>query len=80
MRSFIAHPAMAAAAMLVLVVGVAGTLYVQKGDDQRQSRGTAESRGAALADETRAADRSRSTASACRRSAAATAPPSSDRR
>ena len=27
-RSFVAHPAMAAAAMLVLVVGVAGTLYL----------------------------------------------------
>jgi hypothetical protein len=32
MRSFMAHPAMAAAAMLVLVVGVAGTLYVRHGD------------------------------------------------
>jgi hypothetical protein len=31
-RSFLAHPAMAAAAMLVLVVGVAGTLYMKKGD------------------------------------------------
>lgn len=31
-RSFLAHPAMAAAAMLVLVVGVAGTLYLKKGD------------------------------------------------
>ncbi|MEO7736066.1 MAG: hypothetical protein ABIY55_34230 [Kofleriaceae bacterium] len=31
-RSFMAHPAMAAAAMLVLVVGVAGTLYVRHGD------------------------------------------------
>src|SRR5262245_55868751 len=31
-RAFMAHPAMAAAAMLVLVVGVAGTLYVRKGD------------------------------------------------
>lgn len=31
-RSFMAHPAMAAAAMLVLVVGVAGTLYVHDGD------------------------------------------------
>jgi hypothetical protein len=29
---FMAHPAMAAAAMLVLVVGVAGTLYVRRGD------------------------------------------------
>ena len=32
MRSFMLHPAMAAAAMLVLIVGVAGTLYVRKGD------------------------------------------------
>jgi len=32
MRSFMVHPAMAAAAMLVLVVGVAGTLYVRNGD------------------------------------------------
>src|SRR5690606_36475257 len=31
-RAFMAHPAMAAAAMLVVVVGVAGTLYVKKGD------------------------------------------------
>jgi hypothetical protein len=31
-RSFMAHPAMAAAAMLVLVVGVAGTLYMRHGD------------------------------------------------
>ena len=31
-RAFLAHPAMAAAAMLVLVVGVAGTLYLKKGD------------------------------------------------
>jgi anti-sigma factor RsiW len=33
-RSFLAHPAMAAAAMLVLVVGVAGTLYLRKGNDE----------------------------------------------
>ena len=33
-RSFVAHPAMAAAATLVLVVGVAGTLYLKKGNDQ----------------------------------------------
>ena len=33
-RAFMAHPAMAAAAMLVLVVGVAGTLYMKKGDAQ----------------------------------------------
>ncbi|HMG23930.1 MAG TPA: hypothetical protein VK607_21495, partial [Kofleriaceae bacterium] len=32
-RSFMAHPAMAAAAMLVVVVGVAGTLYL-RGTDQ----------------------------------------------
>jgi hypothetical protein len=31
-RSFLMHPAMAAAAMLVVVLGVAGTLYVRKGD------------------------------------------------
>lgn len=30
-RMFLAHPAMAAAAMLVLVIGVAGTLYSKKG-------------------------------------------------
>src|SRR6185436_3423700 len=30
-RSFMAHPAMAAAAMLVLVVGVAGTVFLKKG-------------------------------------------------
>jgi hypothetical protein len=32
MRSFLAHPAMAAATMLVLVAGVAGTLYMRHGD------------------------------------------------
>ena len=32
MRSFVAHPAMAAAAMLVIVVGVAGTMYLRNGD------------------------------------------------
>ncbi len=31
-RSFLAHPAMAAAAMLVLVVGVAGTVWIKNGD------------------------------------------------
>src|SRR4051794_14037593 len=31
-RAFMAHPAMAVAAMLVLVVGVAGTLYIRHGD------------------------------------------------
>src|SRR3569623_1738830 len=30
-RSFASHPAMAAAAMLVLVVGIAGTLYMKNG-------------------------------------------------
>lgn len=35
-RSFVAHPAMAAAAMLVLVVGVAGTLHLRKGDQFAQ--------------------------------------------
>jgi hypothetical protein len=35
-RMFLAHPAMAAAAMLVLVVGVAGTLYMRKGDQYTQ--------------------------------------------
>jgi hypothetical protein len=33
-RSFMAHPAMAAAAMLVLVVGGAGIVYMKKGGDQ----------------------------------------------
>lgn len=32
MRSFMAHPAMAAAAMLVLIIGVAGTVYMRQGD------------------------------------------------
>ncbi|HWO26940.1 MAG TPA: hypothetical protein VNO30_49760 [Kofleriaceae bacterium] len=31
-RSFLMHPAMAAAAMMVLVVGVAGTLYLRQGE------------------------------------------------
>jgi hypothetical protein len=35
-RMFLAHPAMAAAAMLVLVVGVAGTLYMRKGEQFAQ--------------------------------------------
>ncbi len=35
-RSFLSHPAMAAAAMLVAVVGVAGTLYMKKGVDLAQ--------------------------------------------
>src|SRR5688500_16213355 len=33
MRSFIAHPAMAAAATLVLVIGVASTVYMKTGDN-----------------------------------------------
>ena len=35
-RVFLAHPAMAAAAMLVLVVGVAGTLYLKNGDQSAE--------------------------------------------
>src|SRR5690242_2594016 len=34
MRSFVMHPAMAAAATLVLVIGVAGTLYMTKGSGE----------------------------------------------
>jgi len=37
-RSFMAHPAMAAAAMLVLVVGVAATVYVRHGDSFVETR------------------------------------------
>jgi hypothetical protein len=37
-RSFLAHPAMAAAAMLVLVLGGAGIVYMRKGDDQFAAR------------------------------------------
>ena len=40
-RSFMAHPAMAAAAMLVLVVSVAGTLYLRGGDQFAASRAPA---------------------------------------
>jgi hypothetical protein len=40
LRSFVAHPAMAAATMLVLVLGVAGTLYLRQGD-KHLSSGTA---------------------------------------
>ena len=40
-RVFLAHPAMAAAAMLVLVVGVAGTLYVKKGDSFAEQKAAA---------------------------------------
>jgi hypothetical protein len=32
MRSVLLHPAMAAAAMLVLIIGVAGTMYLKQGD------------------------------------------------
>ncbi|HTR50063.1 MAG TPA: hypothetical protein VMJ10_05095 [Kofleriaceae bacterium] len=38
MRSFIVHPAMAAAATLVLVIGVAGGLYLRKGGDDLSRR------------------------------------------
>jgi hypothetical protein len=37
-RSFAAHPAMAAAAMFVVVLGVAGTLYMSKGAELAQSK------------------------------------------
>ena len=37
-RSFIAHPAMAAAATLVLVVGVAGTIYLKGNGEMAQPR------------------------------------------
>ena len=33
-RSFVAHPAMAAAAMFVVVIGVAGTIYLKQGNEQ----------------------------------------------
>lgn len=52
-RSFMAHPAMAAAAMLVVVIGVAGTMYMRKGSDQ-----FADEKAPAVA-ETMALDRSR---------------------
>jgi hypothetical protein len=39
-RSFAAHPAMAAAATLVLVVGVAGTLYMKNGDNFAEKTAT----------------------------------------
>jgi anti-sigma factor RsiW len=45
-RSFMAHPAMAAAAMLVVVIGVAGTAYLRKGDQFAEQ--TKESAPAAL--------------------------------
>src|SRR5262245_41777659 len=44
LRSFVAHPAMAAATMLVLVLGVAGTLYLRHGEDHL-SAGTASPNG-----------------------------------
>jgi hypothetical protein len=37
-RSFLAHPAMAAATMLVLVLGVAGTLYMRNGASELDTR------------------------------------------
>ncbi len=37
-RNFMAHPAMAAAAMLVLVMGGAGIMYMKKGDQQFAER------------------------------------------
>ena len=37
-RNFMAHPAMAAAAMLVLVMGGAGIMYMKKGDQQFAAR------------------------------------------
>jgi len=56
-RTFFAHPAMAAAAMLVVVVGVAGTLYVRKGDQFAQKEvataPTSAAGSAALTDETK---------------------------
>ena len=58
-RMFLAHPAMAAAAMLVLVVGVAGTMYATKGAKyaDRSAPATAqyESTAAPRADQTVAA-------------------------
>lgn len=42
-RSFIAHPAMAAAATLVLVLGVAGTVYLKGNNDTAQPRVAQES-------------------------------------
>ena len=41
-RSFMMHPAMAAAAMLVLVVGVAGTLYLKNGGEIAEKTKSAE--------------------------------------
>jgi hypothetical protein len=52
-RSFVAHPAMAAAATLVLVVGVAGTLYMTKGTDQFAEQ-TSDKRAASHANESKA--------------------------
>jgi len=42
--SFVRHPAMAAAAMLVLVVGVAGTMYVRNGNKAQIAEQTTSSR------------------------------------
>lgn len=39
-RSFMAHPALATAAMVVVVVGVAGTLYMRHGDKLTESSAT----------------------------------------
>lgn len=39
-RTFASHPAMAAAAMLVVVVGVAGTLYMRNGDQFAEKTAT----------------------------------------
>src|SRR5512144_1713425 len=46
-RSFLMHPAMAAAAMLVLVVGVAGTMYVRHGDQFAETSAPAVARSSA---------------------------------
>lgn len=43
-RSFVAHPAMAAAMMLVVVVGVAGTMYLRKGDHFAETTAGTEAR------------------------------------
>ncbi|MGN6107374.1 MAG: hypothetical protein ACTHU0_19855 [Kofleriaceae bacterium] len=49
-RSFATHPAMAAAAMLVLVIGVAGTIYVRKGDHYAEQTARSNAAPAALAE------------------------------
>jgi hypothetical protein len=53
-RSFFAHPAMAAAAMLVLVVGVASTIYLKKGGDEFASKESNGGAAPALATDDRA--------------------------